>query len=123
MAYSFELPAIPYRLYYRNDKGVKKIFYFDKNSKIICYRDKLKTIGIKAKNIGAELYLNNIDKFLKIEYIRNEKKWKKYHGKLFLHHLNGSEEIIGRYFQPNYIRIKGNGALWGYQKIKDEEVE
>lgn len=123
MAYSFEFPAIPYKLYYKNIKGVKKIFYFNKNAKIICYRDKLKTIGIKAKNIGAELYLNNIDKFLKIEYIRNEKKWKKYHKRLFLHHFNGSEEILGKFFKPNYIRIKGNGALWCYQKIKDEEVE
>lgn len=123
MAYSFEFPAIPYRIYYKNDKGVKKIFYFNKNDRIICYRDKFKTIGIKAKNIGAKLEHDKIDKFLKIEYIRNEKKWKKYHGKVFLHHLNGSEVILGRFFKPNYIRIKGNGALWGYQKINDEEVE
>lgn len=120
-----ELPAYLTKLFYRDIYGKRKIFYFTIFSKLYCVRNKYKDLIIVAKNITDKLFDKNyeclVDKLLKIEYIRNEKRWKKYDRYPFLHYHKGSEEIIP--ISQNEIRIRGYYPLWGIQKIDKKEVE
>lgn len=119
--HSFEFPCYPTILRYINRDGKNKVYHFKKSARIICHRTRPKSISIVQYKIGYDLF--DIDKIKDIEYIRNEKRWIKYHGRVFLHKFDGTEDIAGTEQQPNIIRIKGNYDLWGYQKIQDKEVK
>lgn len=153
MSYKWKFPAQPTKLYYVTKNGKKKIYRFNVRGQIICLRDKNKSLILKGTNISTELLLNGVDKITGIEYIRREKKWKKYNGYLFFHYFDETEKVYskrtrkvkyksnydGKLFYMNYngedilikgsenypneIKLIGKSALWGYQKIKDEEVE
>ena len=112
-------PCYIQKLFFKNKNGKRNIIYFTKNAKLLCFKNG--DIGIKSKNIAINLF--NVDKLLKIEYIRNEKSWVKYHGRQFLHYFSGSEKVLCYKDNPDFVRIKSSSRLWGYQKIKDEEVK
>lgn len=116
---NFIFPAIPLKLFYKNKRGKTNIIRFSNKDKIICFKNG--DIALKSKDIGIKLY--NVDKLWKIEYKRNQKSWKKYNGRTFLHYFFGSEKVYGYADNPNLVRIKDKNRLWSYQKIKDEEVE
>ena len=37
--------------------------------------------------------------------------------------FSGSEKVLCYKDNPDFVRIKSSSRLWGYQKIKDEEVK
>ena len=119
--YTFQFPCYLSKLVIKNGDGKRNIFNFTKYAKLICYRNPQRDIEIIAKGIGDWIADRGIDNLERIEYIRNEKKWKKYHKKIFVHFQDGTEMV--KIKDHNTIRIRGRYKLWAFQKIQDEEVE
>ena len=119
--YYYKFPIILKLLQFENRNGRKVIFRFTNKAKLYgCYNPR-RDIIIVAKDIANFLIDKKVDKLIKIEYIRYEKRWKKYFRYVFMHLQDRTEKIY--MINPDTIRIVGRNKLWGFQKIQDEEVE
>ena len=119
--YYYKFPIILKLLQFENINGRKITFHFTNKAKLYgCYNPR-RDIIIVAKDISKFLIDKKVDKLIKIEYIRYEKRWKKYFKYVFMHLQDRTEKVY--MINPNTIRIIGSNKLWGFQKIQDEEVE